>query len=87
MKKYKTFSEHGGQEFFGETLGEGILRCGKLFLPMATEPTTGLKPIKILGAVDTSSSTRGGKPYEAVVVELKNGSRLQVDATNEEIIK
>ena len=93
MKKYKSFSESAGQEFFGETLGEGILHCGGLTIKPASahnsiiEPEIKLKPVKILGIVDTSSHTRGGNFYEAVAVEFENGLRLQVDAICEGVLK
>jgi len=87
LKTYKLFNEWRGIKLYGETLTDALIRAKKLQRPdkffdgHRIEDGGVIEIVGVKQTVDTSQSTRGGHPYEAVIIETSDGQYLEVCAT------
>ena len=86
MKKYQLFSEFNDKEIYGDSLSDAILharlrRCDTWDRDnQCVIRGESIIIAAVVGTEDTTSSTRGDYKFERVVVELRGGERISIDA-------
>ena len=86
MRKYELFREWGGQEIYGENLGNALLhatlRKADIVIDGRVIRGEEVEIASILGEEDVSSSKRGEYRFTRMVVETSRGERVAIDGIN-----